>query len=94
MTSKITYLIINSILTGTQKALVPKIQTFVKYAKVELKPPSPSEWPEIRAGFTKLVTAAKNGHWKNTTVKVIHYITSKSKLFCQKLITPIFRNLW
>lgn len=48
----------------------PKLRTFWKYAKVELKPPSPSEWPEIRQGFQNLATAAKNGSWKHMEVRV------------------------
>lgn len=48
----------------------PKLQTFLKYAKVELRPPSPSEWPEIRKGFQNLIQSAKTGRYRELTVKV------------------------
>ncbi|XP_050304106.1 ATP synthase subunit g, mitochondrial [Anthonomus grandis grandis] len=47
----------------------PMFETFMKYAKVELSPPTPADIPQIRAGIGRLVSAAKNGNWKNTTVK-------------------------
>ncbi|KAJ8967862.1 hypothetical protein NQ317_017629 [Molorchus minor] len=33
----------------------PKLQTFLKYAKVELTPPSPADIPQIRAGIGRLI---------------------------------------
>ncbi|XP_066154340.1 ATP synthase subunit g, mitochondrial [Euwallacea fornicatus] len=47
----------------------PALQTFLKYAKVELTPPTPADIPQIRAGIGRLVSAAKNGNWKNVTVR-------------------------
>ncbi|VEN59080.1 unnamed protein product [Callosobruchus maculatus] len=47
----------------------PKFATFMKYAKVELSPPTPADIPQIRAGIGRLITSAKNGTWKNLTVK-------------------------
>lgn len=47
----------------------PKFQTFLKYAKVELTPPTPGEIPEIRAGITRLISAAKTGRWKQVPVR-------------------------
>lgn len=47
----------------------PKFEVFLKYAKVELTPPSPADIPEIRARIGKLISAAKDGRWKQTTVK-------------------------
>ena len=47
----------------------PKLQTFLKYAKVELTPPSPTEIPQIKNDLVKLVSAGKNGRWKQVTVK-------------------------
>lgn len=42
---------------------------FLKYAKVELTPPTPADIPEIRAGIGRLISAAKSGRWKQTSVK-------------------------
>ncbi|XP_038208012.1 ATP synthase subunit g, mitochondrial [Zerene cesonia] len=47
----------------------PKFAIFMKYAKVELAPPKPSEIPQIRAGLAKLISSAKSGAWKQQTVK-------------------------
>ncbi|KAF7273850.1 hypothetical protein GWI33_013463 [Rhynchophorus ferrugineus] len=55
----------NRALTATK----PKLELFLKYAKVELTPPTPADIPQIRAGIGKLISGAKNGNWKNTTVK-------------------------
>lgn len=41
----------------------------MKYARVELGPPKLSEIPQIKAGIGKLLSGAKNGAWKNQTVK-------------------------
>ncbi|KAJ8922871.1 hypothetical protein NQ315_007906 [Exocentrus adspersus] len=47
----------------------PKLNTFMKYAKVELTPPTPADIPQIRAGIGRLISSAKNGTWKNLTVR-------------------------
>nr|CAH7720290.1 unnamed protein product [Callosobruchus chinensis] len=47
----------------------PKFATFMKYAKVELSPPTPADIPQIRAGIGRLISSAKNGSWKNLTVR-------------------------
>lgn len=47
----------------------PKFQTFLKYAAVELTPPSPADLPAIRQGLGKIVSGARTGAWKNATVK-------------------------
>lgn len=47
----------------------PKFDVFLKYAKVELTPPTPADIPQIRAGIGRLISSAKNGTWKNLTVK-------------------------
>jgi hypothetical protein len=58
------------VFSATQELAVPKFQTFLKYAKVELRPPQPNEWPEIQKGFSNLITAARAQKWRNLTVKV------------------------
>lgn len=47
----------------------PKFATFLKYAKVELTPPTPGDIPAIRQGIGKLITGARTGAWKNLTVR-------------------------
>lgn len=47
----------------------PKLQTFLKYAKVELTPPTPGDIPQIRAGIGRLIKGAKSGTWKQLTVR-------------------------
>lgn len=47
----------------------PKFQTFLKYAKVELTPPTPGDIPAIREGLGRLINGARTGKWKQTTVR-------------------------
>lgn len=53
----------------------PKLETFWKYAKVELAPPTPADIPKIQHGIADLIKAAKTGRWKQLTVRVsiIHF---------------------
>ena len=57
------------LIKATQDAAIPAFQTFWRYAKVELRPPTPGEFGEVGRGFTNLVSAAKAKKWKNVTVK-------------------------
>lgn len=48
----------------------PKFKVFMKYAKVELAPPTtPTEIKEIGTGIAKLASAVKRGRWKEVTVR-------------------------
>lgn len=47
----------------------PKFATFMKYAKVELAPPTPGDIPAIRQGLGRLVSSARSGAWKKLSVK-------------------------
>ncbi|RZC33412.1 ATP-synt G domain containing protein [Asbolus verrucosus] len=47
----------------------PRFQVFMKYAKVELTPPSVSDIPEIRSGIGRLINGAKTGRWREVTVR-------------------------
>lgn len=47
----------------------PKFGVFMRYAKVELTPPSPADIPAIKNGIVKLLSSAKTGAWKNLTVR-------------------------
>jgi len=42
---------------------------FWKYAKVEMRPPAPSEFGQVVQGFTNLLKAAKTQRWRAVTVK-------------------------
>merc|ERR1711893_93933 len=57
------------LIKGTKDFATPKLMTFWKYAKVEMKPPMPGEIGEIQAGFSRLMHGAKTGAWKKVTVK-------------------------
>ena len=47
----------------------PHLKTFWGHARVELAPPSPAQWPEIRAGFSKLFQSAFSGRFLDLSVK-------------------------
>merc|ERR1712018_499716 len=47
----------------------PRLQTFWRYAKVELRPPTPEEIPAATNGLKNLVKAAQMGKWKTVTMK-------------------------
>jgi F-type H+-transporting ATPase subunit g len=48
----------------------PRFNLFLKYARVELAPPTPADIPQIRSGIQKLLTGFRTGKWKEATVKV------------------------
>ena len=52
----------------TQKAQ-PHLKTFWGHAKVELGPPTPAQWPEVKEGFTKLFSSAVTGRFLDLSVK-------------------------
>ncbi|KAI5631325.1 mitochondrial ATP synthase g subunit domain-containing protein [Phthorimaea operculella] len=58
-----------SMVTSLLAQARPKLNIFMKYARVELGPPKMSEIPQIKAGIGKLLHSAKSGAWKNQTVK-------------------------
>lgn len=55
---------------GVQEQAIPGLRTAWKYAKVEMKPPTPGEWPQIAKGFENLFSAVRSRKWKQLTVKV------------------------
>ncbi|XP_074653082.1 ATP synthase F(0) complex subunit g, mitochondrial-like [Tubulanus polymorphus] len=57
------------LVTGAVTFAKPRLQTFWKYAKVEMMPPTPAEFPQVQQGFQNLIKSAKNGKWKTVTVK-------------------------
>ncbi|PSN50183.1 ATP synthase subunit g [Blattella germanica] len=54
---------------GLVESATPKLNLFLKYAKVELTPPTPADIPQIRSGIQKLLTGFRTGKWKQTPVK-------------------------
>ena len=51
------------------EALSPAWQTFVKYGKVELMPPSPAEIPAALGQAARLVQGGMTFRWTKLTVK-------------------------
>lgn len=56
--------------TAAVDSATPKLNTFMRYAKVELVPPTPAEIGGVAQGFNNIVKSAKTGAWKNIAVKV------------------------
>jgi F-type H+-transporting ATPase subunit g len=57
-------------IAGFVDSATPRFNLFLKYARVELAPPTPADIPQIRSGIQKLLTGFRTGKWKETTVKV------------------------
>lgn len=55
----------------------PNLATFVKYAKVELIPPTPGEISGISKGIKNVITSAKTGKWKQLTVRVSFFLLTR-----------------
>ncbi|CAL1527762.1 unnamed protein product [Lymnaea stagnalis] len=55
----------NAILTAAK----PRLNTVWKYAKVELRPPTVKELPEVQVGIQKLIVSGTTGKWRHLTVK-------------------------
>ncbi|XP_013414111.1 ATP synthase subunit g, mitochondrial-like [Lingula anatina] len=47
----------------------PRLQTFWKYAKVELQPPRPSELSQVITGLQKGYARIDKGTWREVTVR-------------------------
>ncbi|XP_014787869.1 ATP synthase subunit g, mitochondrial [Octopus bimaculoides] len=54
---------------GLVKKAQPGFQSFIKYAKVELTPPTFSDMPKVSQGFVSVTNSIKTGKWKTLTVK-------------------------
>lgn len=48
----------------------PKLQTFMRYAKVELVPPTPAELGEASQALAKGINTIRSGKWQSFTVRV------------------------
>jgi F-type H+-transporting ATPase subunit g len=62
--------LLNSLPKLTVDFARPRLNTFWRYAKVELKPPTPGEFGEIGKGISNIVNGASSGKWAKVTVKV------------------------
>ncbi|XP_071500359.1 ATP synthase subunit g, mitochondrial-like [Diadema antillarum] len=47
----------------------PRLAKFLYYAKVELVPPTPGEFPAVQKGVMDIIKAARTGKWAQLTVK-------------------------
>ncbi len=47
-----------------------KLSRFWHFARVELRPPSPSEFGQVQEGIQQIVKSASTGAWRQLTVKV------------------------
>lgn len=54
--------------SGLARAAQPHLKTFWGHARVELGPPAPGQWPEIRKGFSNLYQSAITGKFLDLTV--------------------------
>merc|ERR1711893_106630 len=50
-------------------AASPRLQTFWKYARVELGPPGLSQMPQVQQGFNNLVRGVRTQRWRELSVK-------------------------
>ncbi|XP_055958649.1 ATP synthase subunit g, mitochondrial-like [Patella vulgata] len=69
---------------GIQSYSTPRLQTFWKYAKVELRPPTLSEMPQVQEGINNIIVSARTGKWKKFTVKesLINTVIVLECIFC------------
>lgn len=61
----------------------PKLNVFMKYAKVELTPPTPGDFPAIKQSIGKIISGARTGAWKQVPVKtaVLNTLVTAEVLF-------------
>ena len=54
--------------SGLAKAAQPHLNTFWGHARVELGPPGPSQWPQIKEGFRNIYNSGASGKFLDMTV--------------------------
>jgi hypothetical protein len=89
---------------GAVDSSKPCLNTAWRYAKVELRPPSLSELPQIQKTFSDLIVAGKTQKWKNLTVKVLNLTAAlysvsvryetKINVFIEFLVQILFNLLY
>ncbi|KAI1301390.1 ATP synthase subunit g, mitochondrial [Halotydeus destructor] len=57
------------LINGAITAARPKANLAMRYAAVELTPPSPTEIPEIGRRIGNIIRSAKTGKWRQLSVK-------------------------
>ncbi|CAH1796043.1 unnamed protein product [Owenia fusiformis] len=60
---------VTKVATGTASFAAPRAKTFMKYARVELRPPTPAEMGEASQSFQKLIKSAQTGKWQTVTTQ-------------------------
>jgi F-type H+-transporting ATPase subunit g len=50
-----------------------KLSRFWHFARVELRPPMPSEFGQVQQGVQQIVKSASTGAWRHLTVKVYYF---------------------
>ncbi len=56
----------------------PKLRTFIRYAKVELIPPNPTEIPQVVQGFRNVIRSGLTMKWRQLSVREawLNYLVS------------------
>jgi len=54
---------------GLMKQAKPHVGTFMKYAKVELAPPTPGDIPKAFGGLRNVIKSFASGRYKQLTVR-------------------------
>ena len=62
------------------RAAQPRLATFWSYAKVEMKPAMPSEWPAVKKGFTSIAQSAVTGRFLDYNMR---QVTQKALVFVE-----------
>lgn len=57
------------LLNAAQRYGRPRMETFLRYARVELQPPTMADVPAIREGAQRIVCAIRSGGWRQLTVR-------------------------
>jgi len=63
----------NSILLAVARYGQSKLSRFWYFARVELRPPMPSEFGQVQQGVQRIIKSASTGAWRQLTVKVRSY---------------------
>ncbi|EDV28416.1 uncharacterized protein TRIADDRAFT_51313 [Trichoplax adhaerens] len=62
------------------RAAQPRLATAWSYAKVEMRPAMPSEWPAVKKGFSDMAQSAVTGRFLDYNVR---QVTQKALVFVE-----------